>query len=214
MGDTSYGECCVDEVAAEHVGADSVIHFGHTCLTPTRRLPVLQVFTVLEVDPSDLVDRIQSELSPEDKEVLVFYDVQYHRRLQGAASSLTLCPPPDGSTTEAAAGGLKCGRVVPPGVEPWAVVYVGTNERYETMLKLSFPDCPRVYNYVPAKRLFHSSGPSISRQLMKRYALVEKTKDADRIGRAYFSGLYSTSLISKGLANNTNDLKYAACRFF
>ena len=27
LGDTSYGECCVDEVAAAHLGADSVIHF-------------------------------------------------------------------------------------------------------------------------------------------------------------------------------------------
>ena len=25
--------CCVDEVAAEHIGADGIIHFGHACLT-------------------------------------------------------------------------------------------------------------------------------------------------------------------------------------
>jgi diphthamide biosynthesis protein 2 len=36
LGDTSYGECCVDEVAAEHIEADAVIHFGNACLTPTR----------------------------------------------------------------------------------------------------------------------------------------------------------------------------------
>ena len=36
LGDTSYGECCVDEVAAEHIGADGLIHFGNACLTPTR----------------------------------------------------------------------------------------------------------------------------------------------------------------------------------
>ena len=40
LGDTSYGECCVDEVAAEHVGADSVIHYGHTCMTPTQVGPL------------------------------------------------------------------------------------------------------------------------------------------------------------------------------
>lgn len=185
LGDTSYGECCVDEVAAEHVGADSIIHFGHTCLTPTQRLPVLQVFTVLKVEPSDLVDKIQSELRPpEDQRVLVFYDVQYHRRLQemmDPPTCVSLCPPPvDGGPTED--GGLKCGRVVFPGPDPWAIVYVGNNDRYETMLRLSFPDCSKIYNYVPCKRMLLSSGPSISRQLMKRYALVEKAKDADRIG--------------------------------
>ncbi len=25
--------CCVDEVAAEHMGADCVVHFGPSCLT-------------------------------------------------------------------------------------------------------------------------------------------------------------------------------------
>ena len=43
LGDTSYGECCVDEVAAEHVGADSVIHYGHTCMTPTQVGPPTQL---------------------------------------------------------------------------------------------------------------------------------------------------------------------------
>ncbi|XP_019862745.1 PREDICTED: diphthamide biosynthesis protein 2-like, partial [Amphimedon queenslandica] len=33
LGDTSYGSCCVDEVGAEHVGSDGIIHFGTSCLT-------------------------------------------------------------------------------------------------------------------------------------------------------------------------------------
>ena len=44
LGDTSYGmskhlisyiigACCVDEVAAEHVNCDVVIHFGRACLS-------------------------------------------------------------------------------------------------------------------------------------------------------------------------------------
>ena len=50
LGDTSYGECCVDEVAAEHIGADSIIHFGPACLTPTLRLPTLYIFTVRSLE--------------------------------------------------------------------------------------------------------------------------------------------------------------------
>lgn len=34
MADTTYGSCCVDEVAASHANADCVIHYGHTCLSP------------------------------------------------------------------------------------------------------------------------------------------------------------------------------------
>lgn len=34
LADTSYGACCVDEVAAEHGDADVIVHFGRACLSP------------------------------------------------------------------------------------------------------------------------------------------------------------------------------------
>ncbi|KAF7714809.1 Diphthamide biosynthesis protein [Penicillium ucsense] len=45
LADTSYGTCCVDEVAAEHVDADVIVHYGRSCLSPSARLPVIYVFT-------------------------------------------------------------------------------------------------------------------------------------------------------------------------
>ena len=39
LGDTSYGSCCVDEVAAAHTTADAVIHFGRSCLRCATRVP-------------------------------------------------------------------------------------------------------------------------------------------------------------------------------
>lgn len=40
LGDTAYAPCCVDIVAAQHVEAHAIIHYGHACLSPTRDLPV------------------------------------------------------------------------------------------------------------------------------------------------------------------------------
>jgi diphthamide biosynthesis protein 2 len=34
LADTSYGSCCVDEIAAEHINADVVVHYGRACLSP------------------------------------------------------------------------------------------------------------------------------------------------------------------------------------
>lgn len=34
LADTSYGSCCIDEVAAQHVLADVIIHYGEACLSP------------------------------------------------------------------------------------------------------------------------------------------------------------------------------------
>lgn len=44
IGDTSYGACCADEVAAQHLLADCIVHYGPSCLSPTARLPVVHVF--------------------------------------------------------------------------------------------------------------------------------------------------------------------------
>lgn len=37
LADTSYGSCCVDEIAAEHAEADCIIHYGRACLSSTLR---------------------------------------------------------------------------------------------------------------------------------------------------------------------------------
>lgn len=33
LADTTYGSCCVDCLAAQHVAADAIIHYGPACLT-------------------------------------------------------------------------------------------------------------------------------------------------------------------------------------
>ncbi|CAN8065523.1 unnamed protein product [Agarophyton chilense] len=54
LGDTSYGECCVDEVAAQHLACDLVVHYGSACLSPTRTLPVLYVFPKIALENPEL----------------------------------------------------------------------------------------------------------------------------------------------------------------
>lgn len=70
LADTSYGRfvtllnilinsCCVDEVAAEHINADVVVHYGRACLSPylsmnvglTVAPPVSPLFMSLEDVP-------------------------------------------------------------------------------------------------------------------------------------------------------------------
>lgn len=36
LGDVSYGACCIDDLKAEALGADFLVHFGHSCLVPTH----------------------------------------------------------------------------------------------------------------------------------------------------------------------------------
>jgi hypothetical protein len=44
LADTTFGSCCVDEVAAAHHAADCIVHFGRACMSPVSRLPARFVF--------------------------------------------------------------------------------------------------------------------------------------------------------------------------
>lgn len=60
LADTSYSSCCVDEVAAEHVGADLVVHFGDACLNPVASLPSAYVFGTPQTDKVALIDAFKN----------------------------------------------------------------------------------------------------------------------------------------------------------
>lgn len=91
MGDVTYGACCVDDFTARALGADFMVHYGHSCLSESLYLPVC-MFVCLSVTlhvglyhpeeqaprtPSYLVwaapqrSQIQAELSIKGKRKLV-----------------------------------------------------------------------------------------------------------------------------------------------
>ncbi|OJJ56386.1 hypothetical protein ASPSYDRAFT_206702 [Aspergillus sydowii CBS 593.65] len=77
LADTSYGTCCVDEVAAEHVDADVVVHYGRSCLSPTARLPVIYVFTHKELRLDPLVKAFKETYQDPTAKVILAADVTY-----------------------------------------------------------------------------------------------------------------------------------------
>ncbi|KAL8095491.1 hypothetical protein AgCh_036796 [Apium graveolens] len=52
LGDVTYGACCVDDLSAEALGADLLIHYGHSCLVPVDNtvIPCLYVFVDIKID--------------------------------------------------------------------------------------------------------------------------------------------------------------------
>lgn len=70
--------CCVDEVAAEHYSADSIIHYGRSCLSPTERLPVLFVFGKGSIDVQDCVQKFSSMFADTGSKLILMYDVIFY----------------------------------------------------------------------------------------------------------------------------------------
>ena len=77
LADTSYGSCCVDEIAAEHVDADVVVHYGRACLSPTARLPVIHIFTSQPLGMDPLLHAFEETYPNKDEKVILMADVTY-----------------------------------------------------------------------------------------------------------------------------------------
>eukprot|EP01090_Pellita_catalonica_P005722 TRINITY_DN15960_c0_g1_i1.p1 TRINITY_DN15960_c0_g1~~TRINITY_DN15960_c0_g1_i1.p1 ORF type:complete len:485 (-),score=89.53 TRINITY_DN15960_c0_g1_i1:715-2169(-) len=99
LGDTSYGACCVDEIAADHVTADLVIHYGNACLSPPSRVPVFFSFPEEKMDITKLCAGIQDLIgnyTSKTPQLLFMTDVAYAHHLPQIKSAvndlLAACP--------------------------------------------------------------------------------------------------------------------------
>ncbi|KAF8451781.1 putative diphthamide synthesis protein-domain-containing protein, partial [Terfezia claveryi] len=81
LADTSYGSCCADEIAAEHVSADVLVHYGRACLSPTARLPVIYVFTHPPLSQQSILDTFTTLYPDRTEKVVVMADVTYTSHL-------------------------------------------------------------------------------------------------------------------------------------
>jgi diphthamide biosynthesis protein 2 len=81
LGDTSYGACCVDEVAAEHVDADVVVHYGRSCLSPPSRLPVIYVFTERKLNLDAAIATFKETYPEKSKKVVLMADIPYSHHI-------------------------------------------------------------------------------------------------------------------------------------
>ncbi|RCI13613.1 hypothetical protein L249_5561 [Ophiocordyceps polyrhachis-furcata BCC 54312] len=95
LADTSYSACCVDEVAAEHVDADVVVHYGRACLSPTTRLPVIYVYTSHPLDHEAVFRKLERALDggrgDQDKatvKAIVMADLMFQDHVDGLVRRL------------------------------------------------------------------------------------------------------------------------------
>ncbi|XP_065336721.1 2-(3-amino-3-carboxypropyl)histidine synthase subunit 2 isoform X2 [Cloeon dipterum] len=76
LGDTNYGSCCIDFIAAEHVPSDGIIHFDDSCLSNAAnpKIPVLFVFpkTRLCDNGAKLKSNLEHAIDTLGKSVLIF----------------------------------------------------------------------------------------------------------------------------------------------
>lgn len=77
LADTSYSPCCVDEVAAQHVKGDVVIHYGDACLNPVEGVPVIYVFGKPAVNTYDIICQFRQRFEDKNAKIMLMGEAPY-----------------------------------------------------------------------------------------------------------------------------------------
>ncbi|XP_035981209.1 2-(3-amino-3-carboxypropyl)histidine synthase subunit 2-like [Fundulus heteroclitus] len=211
LGDTSYGSCCVDEVAAEHVGADCMVHYGSACLSPSRRLPVMYVFEKRPLD-IQMCSASFRELYPDRQtHVVLLCDVNYDHAI-GDLATLLIPEYPNLVAAELVVEGEQCyshGRIKSINPEPcpsedggaeivcqfgrrfslksgssltdYRIFYVGREGATLRNFMMTWNRCS-FCSFDPVSATGRVESVNVNRALMKRYYAIERAKDAGVVG--------------------------------
>jgi diphthamide biosynthesis protein 2 len=179
LADTSYGNCCVDEVAAQHANVDFIVHYGHSCLSKITNIPTHLVFEREHLD-LEILSSSLCEYSKSNREakILVLYDTVYeHLNFSILHSDNVLFSTLNRSCSEIPNTKAIQGRYFSPEFDYNTILYIGKESLTQASIFLSNSNL---------KCLCYSDGliseQAMSKMLMKRYHLINKAKNANIIG--------------------------------
>ncbi|NXX77969.1 DPH2 synthase, partial [Urocolius indicus] len=194
LGDTTYGSCCVDEVAAEHVGAEAVLHYGPACLSPCEKLPVLYIFGKQPLDVRCCADAFRELYPDRQSRVVVLSDVGYAHAMDELEQHL--CPEYPHITFSK----VVCGDAPEPllpgevrqfgrqfqletaeGLQGCSMFYVGAEGLALTAFMLTWNCCPFA-SFDPSTGRGRHETLNVNRLLLRRLYLVERARDARVVG--------------------------------
>ncbi|XP_068210930.1 2-(3-amino-3-carboxypropyl)histidine synthase subunit 1-like isoform X2 [Palaemon carinicauda] len=184
MGDVTYGACCVDDFTARAVGADFMVHYGHSCLVPidqTSSIPCLYVFVDIQFDNVHLLDSIKAVFATDVSLALVSI-IQFVSSLQKVAQDLkscgyTVCVP----QCRPLSPGEVLGCTSPPVPEGHTIIALGDGRFHLESIMISNPDIP-TYLYNPYSKVL--SREYYDQPLMKtiRKKAIDKASEASKWG--------------------------------
>ncbi|DBA98686.1 hypothetical protein WJX77_005684 [Trebouxia sp. C0004] len=89
LGDVTYGACCIDDFSAAALGADFLVHYGHSCLVPVdvTKVPCMYIFVDIKIDTDHLIESIRFNFSPGSNLILAG-TIQFASSIQLAKQQL------------------------------------------------------------------------------------------------------------------------------
>lgn len=189
MGDVTYGACCVDDLTAKALGAQLMVHYGHSCLVPvdvmTQGLKMLYVFVDIQIDLSHFMDTIRLNFPIDDEvpHLAVVSTIQFVAALQSSSRELI----DNGyQVTIPQAKPLSPGEILgctSPKLsdEISAIIYLGDGRFHLESIMIANPSIP-AYRYDPYDKAFTREYYDHEQMRANRFRAIETAKSARHIG--------------------------------
>ncbi|CAG9770189.1 unnamed protein product [Ceutorhynchus assimilis] len=170
LGDTAYESCCIDYVAAAHINADAIIHFGPTCFSKTSaNVPYLNVNEKLPLNALVFGAALKDHFECIGTDFVVVLDDGYIHHYDDVCSVLQ---------------GLEVKKINEETLDliDKNVIFIGNNQRKLMNIDLNFK--PKTLHYFDPNQnpLAFKKFQVDSKIIKRRYFLMEKIRDANTLG--------------------------------
>lgn len=184
MGDVTYGACCVDDFTARALGADFMVHYGHSCLIPidsTKGIKMLYVFVDIQMDNAHFLDTVKFNFTPGQSLALVS-TIQFVAALQAVSAALKT----DYDVLVPQCRPLSPGEILgctSPRLDRkvHAIIYLGDGRFHLESIMIANPDIPD-YRYDPYSKVFSREYYDHKAMRELRLQAIDQARSAQRWG--------------------------------
>lgn len=184
MGDVTYGACCIDDYTAIALGADLLIHYGHSCLVPvdqTNGIKVLYIFVDIKIDSLHFVESVKKNF-PTGKKLSLVSTIQFVATLHHVANELREAGyNVEIPQTKPLSPGEILGCTAPHMPEGSTIIYMGDGRFHLEAAMIANPLC-EAYKYDPYDKKFTRENYDHHAMRMNRKNAIEKASKAKRFG--------------------------------
>lgn len=183
------------QIAAAHIQADSVIHFGHACLSKVTRLPVLYVFNKYQIDVEAFTNAFTTQFPDKMEKFFIFYDVGAFATIDIIANrlhQLNYLNVDIGRLAENEEPDILCWTLKNnQTTENYTCVYIGNDNQSLFNISMGIK-CKKWLLFDISTNLMREIQAMDTKFMMKRSHYIEKCKDAQTLG------IVVATLTSKG----------------
>lgn len=188
LGDVTYGACCVDDLAAAALGADLLVHYGHSCLVPVQScaVPMLYVFVHIAFETTHLLACLKDNFPLSSAPRLALLGtIQFVPDIHALRGDVEAHFGRENVTIPQArplSPGELLGCTSPSfAADATAIVYVADGRFHLESAMIANPALP-AFRYDPYSKLFTREKYGHETMLAQRRGAVEKASTATRFG--------------------------------